>query len=163
VRLIVTKLNQAGFQGHVAATRKTTPGFRYPEKYACLVGGADPHRMDLSSMVMLKDNHIAATGNVHQAVQTARQLGGFAVKIEVEAANLTEALEAGNAGADVVMLDNFSSKSIAEAAMTVKSKFPHIVVEVSGGIQMEHIHLYCGPRTDYFLFLSKSHTRCKAA
>ena len=54
-----------GWHGKVAGTRKTTPGFRLVEKYALLVAGADTHRYDLSSMVMLKDNHIWATGNLH--------------------------------------------------------------------------------------------------
>jgi len=55
-----------GWKGKVAGTRKTTPGFRLVEKYALLVGGADPHRQNLSSMVMLKDNHIQSSGSITQ-------------------------------------------------------------------------------------------------
>ncbi len=95
--------------GRIAGTRKTTPGFRLVEKYAMLVGGCDPHRMDLSSMIMLKDNHVKSTGSITAAVHKARAVGGFALKIEVECSSVAQALEAVAAGADVVMLDNFTS------------------------------------------------------
>ncbi|KAI4122759.1 MAG: hypothetical protein LQ338_005633 [Usnochroma carphineum] len=92
----------------LAGTRKTTPGFRLPEKYALAVGGADTHRHDLSAMTMLKDNHIwACGGDVARAVHAAKSAGGFAVKVEVECRSEDEAVEAVKAGADVVMLDNF--------------------------------------------------------
>ncbi|KAL8951895.1 MAG: hypothetical protein Q9222_002170, partial [Ikaeria aurantiellina] len=78
----------------LAGTRKTTPGFRLAEKYALLVGGADPHRHDLSSMTMLKDNHIwACAGNITKAVHTAKAAGGFAIKVEVECQSEEEAVE----------------------------------------------------------------------
>ena len=68
----------------MAATRKVTPGFRLVEKYAVLVGGASTHRMDLSHMVMLKDNHIWSTGSITESVRRARYACGFSTKIEVE-------------------------------------------------------------------------------
>lgn len=82
------------WHGAIAGTRKTTPGFRLVEKYAMLVGGVDTHRMDLSSMVMLKDNHIWSTGSITNAVKKARSVGGFSLKIEVEARTEAEAEEA---------------------------------------------------------------------
>lgn len=71
------------WQGEVAGTRKTTPGFRLVEKYALLVGGISMHRNDLSGMVMLKDNHIWSTGSITTAVKKARLAAGFSTKIEV--------------------------------------------------------------------------------
>lgn len=90
-----------GWMGHVSGTRKTTPGFRVVEKYGLLVGGAATHRLDLSQMVMLKDNHIWSTGSISNAVSLARKAAGFSQKIEVECQTLEEAVEAALAGADV--------------------------------------------------------------
>jgi nicotinate-nucleotide pyrophosphorylase (carboxylating) len=131
-----------GFKGKVAGTRKTTPGFRLVEKYAMLVGGADTHRHDLSSMVMLKDNHVISTGSITAAVQKARSVCGFALKIEVECQSQEEAEEAIGAGADVVMLDNFQADKLRATAGNLKTKFPHIVVEASGGITVDNIVNY---------------------
>lgn len=91
------------WNGHVAGTRKTTPGsFRTVEKYGLLVGGAATHRLDLSQMVMLKDNHIwSRGGSISAAVQAAKVAAGFSQKIEVECQSLEEAQEAAKAGADV--------------------------------------------------------------
>lgn len=71
------------WHGYIAGTRKTTPGFRTVEKYALIVGGVATHRLDLSQMVMLKDNHICSSGNITNAVAIARQAAGFSMKIEV--------------------------------------------------------------------------------
>ena len=90
------------WKGWIAGTRKTTPGgFRLVEKYGLLVGGAATHRLDLSQMVMLKDNHIWSAGSITLAVQLARKAAGFSQKIEVECQSLEEAMEAAEAGADV--------------------------------------------------------------
>jgi nicotinate-nucleotide pyrophosphorylase (carboxylating) len=83
-RRLQTLKQNVGWNGLVAGTRKTTPGFRLVEKYGMLVGGADTHRMDLSSMVMLKDNHVWSCGSVALAVERARVVAGFSLKIEVE-------------------------------------------------------------------------------
>jgi len=89
------------WKGWVAGTRKTTPGFRIVEKYGLLVGGVATHRLDLSQMVMLKDNHIWSAGSIPDAVKLARKAAGFSQKIEVECQTLQDALEAAEAGADV--------------------------------------------------------------
>ncbi|KAG6287392.1 nicotinate-nucleotide diphosphorylase (carboxylating), partial [Claviceps aff. purpurea] len=81
---MVRLVRQAGYKGILAGTRKTTPGFRLVEKYGMLIGGADAHRMDLSSMVMLKDNHVWSRGSITEAVAAARAVAGFSLKIEVE-------------------------------------------------------------------------------
>jgi nicotinate-nucleotide pyrophosphorylase (carboxylating) len=120
------------WSGSVAGTRKTTPGFRLVEKYALIVGGAAPHRHDLSQMIMLKDNHINVTGSITNAVHKAKGAAGFSVKIEVECQNKAEATEAALAGADIVMLDNYSAERIAEDSVDLKGQFPHLLVEASG-------------------------------
>ena len=79
----VAVAREHSWKGEVAATRKITPGFRLIEKYAVLVGGGSTHRMDLSHMVMLKDNHIWSAGSITAAVQKARKAAGFSSKIEV--------------------------------------------------------------------------------
>jgi nicotinate-nucleotide pyrophosphorylase (carboxylating) len=138
--LCVEQVRSAGWKGSVAATRKTTPGiFRAVEKYGALVGGADMHRYSLSSMVMLKDNHVDVVGGITIAVRSARRFCGFSTKVEVECRSLGDAVEAAEAGAEVVMLDNFQPKEAASAAETLKKTFPHLVIEVSGGITLENI------------------------
>jgi len=131
-----------GWEGYVAGTRKTTPGFRIVEKYGLLVGGVATHRLDLSQMVMLKDNHIWACGSIEKAVKLARQAAGFSQKIEVECQSLEEAIEAATAGADIVMLDNFEPNQLKKDAETFKSKFPNVLVEASGGITTETMSDY---------------------
>ncbi|RUS20067.1 nicotinate-nucleotide pyrophosphorylase [Endogone sp. FLAS-F59071] len=134
-----------GFKGVIAATRKTTPGFRLVEKYGVLVGGLDTHRMDLSSMIMLKDNHIWSQGSITNAVRLARSVGGFALKIEVECRSEAEADEALEAGADIVMLDNFAEQALKDAARSVKERWRgkrQFLIESSGGITIDTVAQY---------------------
>jgi nicotinate-nucleotide pyrophosphorylase (carboxylating) len=72
------------WHGQVAGTRKTTPGFRIFEKYALIVGGVATHRMDISQLVMLKDNHIMSCGSITNAVLKAKVVAGFSTQIEVK-------------------------------------------------------------------------------
>eukprot|EP01112_Ceratiomyxa_fruticulosa_P021787 TRINITY_DN7797_c0_g1_i1.p1 TRINITY_DN7797_c0_g1~~TRINITY_DN7797_c0_g1_i1.p1 ORF type:complete len:294 (+),score=70.98 TRINITY_DN7797_c0_g1_i1:91-972(+) len=137
-----------GWKGKVAGTRKTTPGFRLVEKYAILVGGCDAHRMDLSSMIMLKDNHVWSQGNITKAVKRAKEVGGFAVKIEVECRSEEEAVEAIHAGADIVMLDNYTPEQLPDVCKRLKEIAPHIILEVSGGITPSTCHSYFNPYVD---------------
>lgn len=128
----------------LAGTRKTTPGFRIPEKYAMLVGGADPHRHDLSTMTMLKDNHIVACkGSIPSAVTAAKSVGGFSTKTEVECQSEDEANQAIEAGADVVMLDNFDMGEVGTVGRRLKEKWlgkdKSFLVEVSGGITVGNV------------------------
>ena len=141
--------NKHKWGGEVAGTRKTTPGFRLVEKYGLLVGGASTHRLDLSQMVMLKDNHVwSCGGSIEAAVKKARGVSGFSQKIEVECQSLEEALIAAGAGADVVMLDNFGPDKLKEDAKVFKEKYPHVVVEASGGITMETMAGYFSEHVD---------------
>lgn len=139
----VKAARECNWNGWVAGTRKTTPGsFRIVEKYGLLVGGAATHRLDLSQMVMLKDNHITAAGSIAAAVRCARKAAGFSQKIEVECQSLPEALEAAAAGADIVMLDNFEPNQLRADAITFKEQYPHVLVEASGGITVHTMKDY---------------------
>ncbi|GAB7363283.1 hypothetical protein MBLNU230_g3564t1 [Neophaeotheca triangularis] len=141
-------LREAGYGNTLAGTRKTTPGFRLVEKYGMLVGGCDGHRMDLSAMTMLKDNHVwACGGSIASAVAAAKAAGGFAIKVEVECQSEEEAHTAIEAGADVVMLDNFSPEGVAVAARNLKDRWgrgreSRCLVEVSGGLNEGNVGKY---------------------
>jgi len=144
-RKMLNLVREAGYQGVLAGTRKTTPGFRLVEKYGMLVGGIDGHRHDLSSMIMLKDNHIWAKGSITKAVHAARAVGGFALKIEVEVQTEEEADEAIEAGADVVMLDNFDGDGLKVAAKSLKQRWQgkrEVLLECSGGLTEENVSGY---------------------
>lgn len=131
-------VRKAGYTGILAGTRKTTPGFRLVEKYGMLVGGVDAHRHDLSSMIMLKDNHIWARGSITEAVKAAKAVGGFSLKVEVEVDCERDADEAIEAGADIVMLDNFDGEGLRVAAASLRSRWEgkgkSFLLECSGGL-----------------------------
>lgn len=147
-RDLVNEIKHLQWKGEIAGTRKTTPGFRMVEKYSLLVGGISTHRYDLSSMIMLKDNHIWSAGSITEAVKRARRAGGFSIKIEVECRSISEAEEAVLAGADIVMLDNFEPEALALASGKLKEKYPHLLIEGSGGIRKDTLVNYCIPTVD---------------
>ncbi|RFU30623.1 hypothetical protein B7463_g5725, partial [Scytalidium lignicola] len=138
-------VRKAGYTGILAGTRKTTPGFRMVEKYGMLVGGVDGHRHDLSSMIMLKDNHIWARGSITDAVKAAKSVGGFALKVEVEVDSEKDADEAITAGADIIMLDNFDGAGLKVAARSLKQRWAgkrEFLLECSGGLTTENVESY---------------------
>ena len=116
-------------------TRKTTPNMRLFEKYAVRVGGGGNHRYNLSDAVLLKDNHIGAAGGVAEAVRRAKAYAPFTAKIEVEAENIAMALEAVEAGADIVMLDNMSHDDMKAAVQAIGGR---ALVEISGNVTAEN-------------------------
>lgn len=139
---------KGSWSGAIAATRKTTPGFGMIQKYGAIVGGCDSHRMNLSDMVMIKDNCIDSCGSVRNAVESVRLVCGFSHKIEVEARTYNEALEALEAGADIIMLDNMNPEEATQTAVKLKCKNGSVLVEVSGGITPETIKSYMHPSID---------------
>jgi len=150
-RDLLVAARKVGFEGIIAGTRKTTPGFRLVEKYGMLVGGVDPHRYDLSSMVMLKDNHIWSKGSIPLAIQSARSVCGFSVKVHVECTSHAEAIEAIESGADIILLDNFEPEELRESAAKLKQIKKagtavkgnrEFLVEVSGGITAKNLEDY---------------------
>lgn len=119
-----------------------------------LVGGVDTHRYDLSSMVMLKDNHVWATGSITKAVTAARSACGFSTKIEVECQSEEEADEAIAAGADVIMLDNFTGEGIVVASKSIKARWADkgksFLLECSGGLKEDNIKSYLTNSIDIY-------------
>lgn len=123
-----------GTKAQITDTRKTLPGLRALQKYAVTCGGGKNHRFNLSDGAMLKDNHIDAAGGITKAIEILRGKLGHMVKIEVETRNLEEVNEALNAGAEIIMLDNMTCETMAEAVKTVNGK---ALLEASGGITLE--------------------------
>jgi nicotinate-nucleotide pyrophosphorylase (carboxylating) len=126
-----------GTGAHILDTRKTTPGFRRLEKYAVRAGGGLNHRMNLSSNVLIKDNHLAAAeGDIGIAVRRARDVAPAGMKVEVECDTLDQVKRAIDAGADVILLDNMSLLEMREAVRQVEGG---AVVEASGGVTLETV------------------------
>ena len=94
------------------------------------------------------DNHIWSTGSITNAVLKAKRAAGFSMKIEVECQSLDDAIEAAEAGADIVMLDNFTPETLHPTAETLKERFPHLLIEASGGITMETMPSFFSPHVD---------------
>jgi len=125
-----------GSKTRIVDTRKTTPGLRALERYSVRVGGAHNHRWDLSSAVMIKDNHIAAAGGIPQALARARAHAPHTSRLEVEVDSPDQLQAAIDGGADIVMLDNFDDEAVRAALPLIPDR---ILVEVSGGITLERI------------------------
>lgn len=138
---IIEKVRAAGYKTRIACTRKTAPGLEYFDKKAVWLGGGDTHRLHLDDMILIKDNHIAIVGNVKKAVETAREKTSFSKKIEVEVSSLEEAIEAAKAGADIVMLDNFSSEQVRNTIKKLEEEGirDKILIEASGGITENNV------------------------
>ncbi|HIH44662.1 MAG TPA: carboxylating nicotinate-nucleotide diphosphorylase [Candidatus Methanoperedenaceae archaeon] len=130
----------------IAGTRKTTPGFRKFEKKAIIAGGGDPHRYSLTDAVMVKDNHIALRG-LENAVKNAKK-AGFTRKVEVEVESAEDALLASELGADIVMFDNMTPAEIARCISAVRKRYPHVIIEASGGITPENLSEYAAAGVD---------------
>jgi nicotinate-nucleotide pyrophosphorylase (carboxylating) len=120
----------------IADTRKTTPGLRALQRYAVRTGGAHNHRNDLSSAVLIKDNHIVAAGGLERAIERARSGAPHVSRIEVEVQNLDELDRALQARADIILLDNFVIDALREA---VRRTAGRAILEASGGITLETV------------------------
>jgi nicotinate-nucleotide pyrophosphorylase (carboxylating) len=139
-------------------TRKTTPNFRLPEKWAVLIGGGLNHRYALYDMVMLKDNHIDVAGGIQSAVASIRQYlksKGKALKIEVETRTLAEVQQALEANVDIIMLDNMSLAMMREAVKLVNGKSK---LEASGGITEANLVQVAETGVDYISMGALTHS-----
>ncbi|MEX2415541.1 MAG: carboxylating nicotinate-nucleotide diphosphorylase [Paenibacillaceae bacterium] len=128
-----------GLPVRLVDTRKTTPGLRSLEKYAIRIGGGYNHRFGLYDAVMIKDNHIKASGGIINAVRSARIRIPHTMKIEVETENMEQVEEALGAGADIIMLDNMSLANMSIAVSHIKEVSQHTVVEASGGVSLQTV------------------------
>ncbi len=128
----------------VAATRKTTPGFRFFEKRAVQVGGGDPHRYALDDMILIKNNHISVIGSAEEAVKAARERVSFTKKVSCEVRDIDECIAAVEAGADIILLDNFSPDEVAKAHKKLNEMGlrDRIILEASGGIDESSVEDY---------------------
>ena len=125
-----------GAQAVIMDTRKTLPGLRIAQKYAVRVGGGKNQRIGLFDGILIKDNHILAAGGIRQALQQAKKLAKPGVSIQIEVENLQELKEALNAGAKLILLDNFNLEQMREAVrITGKSA----VLEASGGVSLDNV------------------------
>ena len=146
---LTEQLANVKVKARIAATRKSAPGLLYFDKKAVAIGGGDPHRLHLDDMILIKDNHLAIVGSAEEAVKKAKANASFAKKIEVEVTNIQDALKAAKAGADIVMLDNFSPKQAKEAGEVLrKSGFDRVLLEVSGRITAETLLEYASAEVD---------------
>jgi nicotinate-nucleotide pyrophosphorylase (carboxylating) len=123
----------------LADTRKTTPGHRLLEKYAVRTGGGFNHRFGLYDAVMIKDNHIKASGGIVPAIDAARKSIPHTMKIEVEVESMEQVKEAILAKADIIMLDNMNCADMKRAVDYIKSEAPYITVEASGGVTQQTV------------------------
>jgi nicotinate-nucleotide pyrophosphorylase (carboxylating) len=159
-RRLAEKLRKAKSTARIAATRKTAPGLLYFDKKAVLIGGGDPHRMRLDEMVLVKDNHVAIAGSVEKAVKKAKQAASFSKKIEAEVTSTADALKAAEAGADIVMFDNFSPKQIREAVRALKRAgfFGKVLLEASGGITEQNLLEYASTEVNVISMGALTHS-----
>jgi nicotinate-nucleotide pyrophosphorylase (carboxylating) len=135
----------AGSDTKLLDTRKTLPGLRSAQKYAVLCGGGVNHRIGLFDAFLIKENHIAACGGISQAVATAKSNHSDKT-VEVEVESLNELEQALNAGADIIMLDNFTPAMIEQAVKATRGKAK---LEVSGNMTIEILQEYAKAGVDY--------------
>ncbi|MDD8027028.1 MAG: carboxylating nicotinate-nucleotide diphosphorylase [Acidobacteriota bacterium] len=126
----------AGTKMRLLDTRKTTPGLRVLEKYAVAAGGGVNHRMGLSDMVLIKDNHLLLVPGIGEAVARARRRVGRRLRIEVEVTGFEQAREAVEAGADMIMLDNMRPAAMRRIVAWVAGRVP---IEISGNIDLKRL------------------------
>ena len=133
----------------IAATRKTTPGFRLYEKKAVFLGGGDTHRFNLSDAVLIKDNHIQLLG-LEECLRRAKSRASFTKKIEVEVESLEDMLLAAENGADIIMFDNMPPSKIAKCIELLKKRGlrDRVLLEASGGITLDDIEEYAASGVD---------------
>lgn len=148
-----------GTKAVILDTRKTTPLFRYFEKWAVRIGGGQNHRMGLYDMIMLKDNHIDSAGGISNALSKTKKYlkdNNLFLKIEIETRNLSEVqqvLDAG--GADRIMLDNFTPEDLSQAVKLIKKRSE---TEASGKITLENVREYALTGVDFISTGSITHS-----
>ena len=149
-----------GSSARIACTRKTLPGLRYFEKRAVELGGGDTHRLRLDDAVLIKDNHLELAGSITESVRKAKAKVSFTKKIEVEATSPDQAVEAGLAGADIILLDNMTPQDVKKSLNLLEAKKlrVHLLTEVSGGITRENLLSYVKTGVDVISVGSITHS-----
>jgi nicotinate-nucleotide pyrophosphorylase (carboxylating) len=142
----------------VAATRKTCPGFQVLDKKAVRIGGGDPHRMNLSDGILIKDNHLVLVPLI-PAVRAAKKVSAY-TKVEVEVETSEDALSAARAGADIIMLDNMSPEKVTQTINVLKHEGlrDQVIIEISGGIDEMNLPVYAALNIDVISLGALTHT-----
>jgi len=148
-----------GLPVQILDTRKTIPGLRILEKYAVNVGGGHNHRMNLSDMVLIKDNHIAVMRKqgigIKEIIQKARRKAAKGIMIEIETTNPQDAAQAAEAGADIVMLDNMTLDSMRQAVKMIGHR---AIVEASGGVTLNTVRSIAETGVDWISIGALTHS-----
>jgi nicotinate-nucleotide pyrophosphorylase (carboxylating) len=144
-----------GLKAEILDTRKTLPGLRRLEKYAVRTGGGRNHRFGLYDGVLIKDNHIKASGGVTKAIQNARKSAHHLLKIEVETKSIEEVREALDAKADIIMLDNMPVALMHEAVKVIAGR---ALVEASGNVTLDTIRAIAETGVDLISSGSLTHS-----
>ena len=139
-------------------TRKTAPGLRVLDKMAVKHGGGTNHRMGLYDMAMIKDNHIKMAGGIAKAVEQVRARIAQGIKIEVETTNIDEVHQAIAAGADIIMLDNMDTQTMAEAVKIINAANKGIKTEASGNMSIPRLKEVAATGVDYISVGALTHT-----
>ena len=147
----------AGTSARIRDTRKTLPGLRALEKYAVRCGGGVNHRMSLGDAALIKDNHVAAAGSVRAAIDAVRSVRPD-ITLEVEVDTLEQLDEALAAGAQLILLDNFSVADTAEAVRRTRSGHPGVLLESSGGLTLENAVAVAATGVDYLAVGALTHS-----
>jgi len=149
----------AGLAVRIMDTRKTTPSLRSLEKYAVKVGGGENHRMNLGDGILIKDNHLAALRSqgldLKEIITKARQNVPQRLQVEVEVRTVSEALEAVEAGADIVMLDNMNLEDIRQAVKSIRGR---ALIEASGGITLDNVLAVAETGVDFISIGALTHS-----
>lgn len=143
------------FACKIIDTRKTTPGLRTLEKYSVRMGGGTNHRLGLYDAALVKDNHIAASGSLREAIENIRRQAPFMARVEVECSDLEQVREALRAGADVILLDNMGTKEMADAVKLINKR---AWVEASGSITLERLREVAETGVDFISVGALTHS-----
>ncbi len=145
-----------GTHAKILDTRKTTPGWRLLEKYAVRAGGGTNHRLNLSTAVLIKDNHLASVdGDVGLAVHRARDLAPPGTKVEVECERVEQVQAALEARADIIMLDNMSTMQMKECVELVAGR---AITEASGGVNLDSVRAIAETGVDWISVGALTHS-----
>jgi len=128
----------------VMGTRKTAPGLRYFDKKSIKLGGGHSHRNTLDEMILIKDNHLAVSTSIQNAISNARLKAGKNVMIECEVSNKKSSVEAIKSGADIIMLDNFTPEMAQKTISYLRKSGlrEKVLIEISGGVNISNIKDY---------------------
>lgn len=157
-RKLVDGISSVNSRCRIAATRKTSPGFRALDKKAVQLGGGDPHRMSLSDGILIKDNHLVLVP-LAEAIRSAKSVSAYR-KIEVEVETPHDALTAAKEGADIILLDNMPPRRVHDTLAVLKHAElrDRVIIELSGGIDETILSEYAALDVDVISMGALTHT-----